>query len=205
MGSTIAPSETLTVERIALGSTTAYLMVRGTEVGLVDTGGGGRVTDIEEALSTIGLGWDSVGTVILTYRHGDHVGSLAAVVRELDGALIGAGEGDLSGISGASGIVALADGETVFGSTIIATPGHTPATSLYGTGRPVYSSQEMPSTAVEAGCRMLTEWGDRMRHSRPRCRLPLSPPENSPHSNPTPSSSATVPPNKATPRQHCKS
>ena len=38
--STIAQTEPLTVERMALGNTTAYLMIRGTEVALVDTGGG---------------------------------------------------------------------------------------------------------------------------------------------------------------------
>lgn len=123
--STIAQIDPLSVERMALGNTTAYLMVRGTAVALVDTGGGGRIGDIEEALATIGLGWDAMGTVILTHRHGDHVGSLAAVMRELSDPIVGAGEGDLGSISGADTIQAFADGDTVFGSTIVSTPGHT--------------------------------------------------------------------------------
>ena len=39
--------------------------------------------------------------------------------------MIGAGEGDISGISGAQGIQPFVDGQTVFGATIIETPGHT--------------------------------------------------------------------------------
>ena len=123
--STVVPTADLTVQPINLGIVFAYLLVRGTEVGIVDTGGGGRVGDIEQALSTVGLGWGSVGTVIITHKHGDHVGSLTAVLREVTGAIIGAGEADIAGIGGGSGLVSFADGETVFGSTVIATPGHT--------------------------------------------------------------------------------
>ena len=122
---TITGTKPLTVERVALGSVSAYLMVRGTEVAIVDTGSGGRAGDIEGALVVVGLGWSSVGTVILTHKHGDHVGSLAAVLREVTGAVVGAGAANLDGIGGGAALTPLAHGQTVFGTTIIATPGHT--------------------------------------------------------------------------------
>ena len=58
-------------------------------------------------------------------KHGDHVGSLGAVLREVTDAVVGAGAADLDGIGGGATLTPLAHGQTVFGATIIATPGHT--------------------------------------------------------------------------------
>ena len=122
---TTAPRSVLSVERVALGGTTAYLMVRGTEVAIVDTGTGGRTGDIGAALATVGLGWNDVGTVIITHKHGDHVGSLNGVLREATDAIVGTGQADIAGINSERPLEAFEDGQVVFGSTIIATPGHT--------------------------------------------------------------------------------
>ena len=122
---TAAPRSVLSVERVALGSTTAYLMVRGTEVAIVDTGTGGRTGDIGAALATVGLGWTDVGTVIITHKHGDHVGSLNGVLRKATEAIVGTGQADIAGINSERPLEAFEDGQVVFGSTIIATPGHT--------------------------------------------------------------------------------
>ena len=115
----------LVVERVNLGFVSAYLMVRGTEAAIVDTGVGGSASEIGQALSEVGLGWVDVGTVILTHRHPDHVGSLDAVLAEAAQAVVGAGAADLDAISAGRDLVAFEDGQEVFGSTIIATPGHT--------------------------------------------------------------------------------
>ena len=118
-------SRRLDVNRVALGFVSAYVMVRETEAAIVDTGNPGSAPLIEKALVEVGLGWGSVATVILTHRHPDHVGSLNAVLAEATEAIVGTGAADLGGISSDRALVAFEDGQEVFGSTIIATPGHT--------------------------------------------------------------------------------
>jgi glyoxylase-like metal-dependent hydrolase (beta-lactamase superfamily II) len=108
-----------------MGFVSAYLLVRGTEVAVVDTGVGGGSQDIAQALATVGLGWGNVGHVIITHRHGDHAGSLPAVMGGATEATAYAGEADISGISSPRPITALFDGDEVFGMTTIHTPGHT--------------------------------------------------------------------------------
>ncbi len=61
--------------RVNLGFVSAYLLVRGGEAALVDTGVFDSSDEIEAALTDIGLGWPSVGHVVLTHRHNDHAGS----------------------------------------------------------------------------------------------------------------------------------
>ena len=58
----------------------AYVLARGGEAAVVDTGTAGSEGDIAAALERIGLGWDAVGHVIVTHLHGDHAGGLAAVL-----------------------------------------------------------------------------------------------------------------------------
>ena len=58
-----------------LGFVSAYILVRGGEAVIVDTGVAGSDDDIETALGGIGLGWADVGHVILTHKHGDHAGA----------------------------------------------------------------------------------------------------------------------------------
>lgn len=123
---TVAPTGDLSVERVSFGFVSAYVLVRGTEAAIVDTGQGNAAGAIEPILAELGLGWDAVGSVVLTHRHGDHVGGLSSVAEASGEAVISAGVADLGGINAPGrAIEPLEDGDTVFGSTIVATPGHT--------------------------------------------------------------------------------
>ena len=112
-------------ERVNLGFVSAYIVVRGSEAAIVDTGVAGSEGDIETALGEIGIGWDQVGHVILTHRHPDHVGSAPAVMAAAANATGYTGEADLASITAPRELTGLVDGDTVFGLDVIATPGHT--------------------------------------------------------------------------------
>lgn len=125
---TTAPAQTpsLVVERVNMGFVSAYLLVRGTEVAIVDTGTSGNTGAIEATLSDVGLGWANVGNVILTHKHGDHVGSLPGVANAATEAVLGTGVEDVAAVAAPRAIEGYTDGQTVFGLQIITTPGHTP-------------------------------------------------------------------------------
>ena len=111
--------------RVNLGFVSAYVLVRGGEAAVVDTGVEGSEAAIADSLAAIGLGWDSVGHVILTHHHPDHAGSASAV---LDAAALAtgyAGAADIPSITVSRPLAAVEDGERVFDMRIIATPGHT--------------------------------------------------------------------------------
>jgi len=132
---------TATVERANLGIVSAYLIVRGSEVAVVDTGtvrdarsGLTGADEIGQALDELGLGWSNVGTVIVTHHHGDHAGSLHEVMGLAGDATVGTGGGDIELINERlelhlgvkpPPLTVFEDGQTVFGTTIISTPGHT--------------------------------------------------------------------------------
>jgi glyoxylase-like metal-dependent hydrolase (beta-lactamase superfamily II) len=111
--------------RVNLGFVSAYLLVRGGEAALVDTGVAGSAGAIGDALGAIGLGWDAVGHVVLTHHHGDHQGSLGEVIGLAPTAMAYAGAEDVPSISGAPSVTAVGDGDTVFGLQVVRTPGHT--------------------------------------------------------------------------------
>lgn len=113
-------------ERVDLGFVSAYILYRGGEAALVDTGVAGSEADIETALATIGLGWDAVGHVIVTHKHPDHQGSLGAVVDLAPSAQVYAGAQDIPALDGVASPTGVGDGDQVFGLAIIETPGHTP-------------------------------------------------------------------------------
>jgi glyoxylase-like metal-dependent hydrolase (beta-lactamase superfamily II) len=113
-------------ERVNLGFVSAYLLVRGGEAALVDTGVGGSEGAIGASLTGIGLGWDALAHLILTHHHNDHQGSAAAVLANAPQAVVYAGTEDVSRIVVAPPVTAVADGATVFDLQIVATPGHTP-------------------------------------------------------------------------------
>ena len=104
----------------------AYLLVRDGEVAVVDTGVGGSEGAIEEALAAAGMGWDAVGHGIVTHRHGDHAGSIEAVLERAASATGYAGAADLPAIQSSRTLTAVDDGDDVFGLRIVGTPGHTP-------------------------------------------------------------------------------
>lgn len=110
--------------RTNLGFVSAYVLVRGTEAAVVDTGVEGSADDIGTTLADMGLTYGDVRHVILTHLHGDHAGSIGEVMAMADGATVWAGEADIDGIP-VDGISVAADGAEVFGTEIVATPGHT--------------------------------------------------------------------------------
>jgi glyoxylase-like metal-dependent hydrolase (beta-lactamase superfamily II) len=128
-GTSAAPASTAApgarFERVNLGFVSAYIVARGSEAAIVDTGVSGSESGIEAALGEVGLGWEHVGHVILTHRHPDHVGSAPAVLEAASGATGYAGEGDLASITSPRALTPLADGSTVFGLDVVGTPGHT--------------------------------------------------------------------------------
>lgn len=113
--------------RVDMGFVSAYLLYRNGEAALVDTGQSGAESDIEAALSSIGLGWNAVSNVVITHRHPDHAGSMVAVANAVPEAAfhIGAGDADAVGALPNGPLVVVSDGDKVFDLTIIDTPGHT--------------------------------------------------------------------------------
>ena len=112
--------------RVSMDFVNAYVMVRGKEVAIVDTGLPNNGEKFAEVIKTAGLGWDAVGHVILTHYHRDHVGSMGEVLTAAPQAMVYAGAADMPQIQSPRPIKAVGDGEDVFGLQIIATPGHTP-------------------------------------------------------------------------------
>jgi glyoxylase-like metal-dependent hydrolase (beta-lactamase superfamily II) len=115
----------VTWQRANLGFVSAYVLIRAGEAAIVDTGVGGSEGTIHDALVTAGIDWRDVGHVILTHKHGDHIGSIVAVLGAAAGATGYAGEADLGAISSPRPLTAVKDGDMVFGLRIVATPGHT--------------------------------------------------------------------------------
>jgi glyoxylase-like metal-dependent hydrolase (beta-lactamase superfamily II) len=113
------------VQRVALGNVSAYVLVRGREAVVVDTGNPGSEGDIEAGLSEVGLAWGHVGSVILTHRHPDHIGSVGPVMDAASQAFGYAGEADIPAIDTTRPLTPVGDGDAVFGLSIIETPGHT--------------------------------------------------------------------------------
>jgi glyoxylase-like metal-dependent hydrolase (beta-lactamase superfamily II) len=118
----------------------AYVLARGTEAAVVDTGtpcgdGTGGVDTILVALETAGLSWANVGHVIMTHSHGDHTGNVAAILEVAPDAEGYAGAEDVPSVGKGGGatpmilprpLIPVVDGDEVFGLRIVATPGHTP-------------------------------------------------------------------------------
>ena len=108
----------------------AYVLVRGGEAALVDTGaeslaGAGIIDD---ALDAAGIGWGAVGHVVVTHLHADHRGNLSEVMTLASDATGYAGAADIPALDLESPrpLTAVGDGDKVFGLEIIETPGHTP-------------------------------------------------------------------------------
>ncbi len=111
--------------QVNLGFVNAYVLVRGNEVAVVDTGVANSQGKIEEVIKATGRSWGDVKHVILTHYHPDHAGSMDAVMAASTGAMAYAGAEDIPQIKTSAKIQAVADGADVFGLQIVSTPGHT--------------------------------------------------------------------------------
>lgn len=112
--------------RVVLGGMSAYVLLRDGEAAVVDTGNPGSAGDIEAALAGLGVGWESVGHVVLTHAHPDHQGSLPEVLELAPDAMAYCGAGDLGAIVSPRPPTTVVMGDQVFGLDVIETPGHTP-------------------------------------------------------------------------------
>ncbi len=112
-------------QRVNLDFVSAYILYRGGEAALVDTGVDGSADAIEAALLEAGLAWEAVGHVILTHEHPDHIGSLGAVLERASGAAVYAGAPDIPQIASVVVPQPVGDSDLVFDLQIIETPGHT--------------------------------------------------------------------------------
>ncbi len=113
-------------ERADFGFVSAYVLARGNEVAIVDTGVRGSSSTIEDALHALSFGWADVDHVIVTHAHGDHVGGLDAVLTLAPDSVGYAGSGDIDNLTVPRDIVSLDGGEEILGLQIVNTPGHTP-------------------------------------------------------------------------------
>jgi glyoxylase-like metal-dependent hydrolase (beta-lactamase superfamily II) len=121
---TTSPSMTA-YQRVNLDFVSAYILYRGSEAALVDTGVDGSADAIEAALGEVGLDWGVVGHVILTHKHPDHAGSVDDVMTRASGATLYAGAAEIPEITSATVPQAVADGDMIFDLQVIDTPGHT--------------------------------------------------------------------------------
>ena len=112
--------------RVNLGFVNAYVLIRGKEAAVVDTGTPNNASKIADVVRTAGVGWDAVHHVILTHYHPDHVGSVGEVLAAAAKATAYAGAADIPQIKSPRPLKAVADNHEVFGLRVIATPGHTP-------------------------------------------------------------------------------
>jgi glyoxylase-like metal-dependent hydrolase (beta-lactamase superfamily II) len=119
----LGPAKALQVN---LGFVNAYILVRGKEAAVVDTGTPNNASKIEEVVRTAGLGWNAVHHVILTHYHPDHIGSVGEVLEAAAKATAYAGAADIPQIKSPRPLKPVGDNDEVFGLRVIATPGHTP-------------------------------------------------------------------------------
>ena len=124
----------LRLQHVAMGNVAAYVLVRGTEAAVVDTGRSGSAAAILEGLGAVGASWSDVAHVVLTHNHSDHAGGLAGVLEAAPGAIVYAGDADLGGIQSSTPLQAIGDGDEVLGLGVFNTPGHTAGSvSLFDT------------------------------------------------------------------------
>jgi glyoxylase-like metal-dependent hydrolase (beta-lactamase superfamily II) len=125
----------LSWEHVSFGFVSAFVLVRGGEAAVVDTGAPDGGASILEGLSTLGASWSDVRHVVLTHKHDDHVGGLADVIEEAPGAAVYAGEHDIARIRSSVPLRPVGDGDEIMGLGVVNTPGHTPGSiSLFDTG-----------------------------------------------------------------------
>lgn len=124
-GPTGPAADGLTHHRVDLDFVSAYVLVRGGRIAVVDTGTEGSAPAIHDVIREVGLDWDAVDHVIVTHHHPDHQGGLPAVLEAARSATAHAGEADIGEISSPRPLQSVGDDDEVFGLQIVATPGHT--------------------------------------------------------------------------------
>lgn len=113
--------------RASFGFVSAYVLVRGGEALVFDTGTGEDVAVIGDALEDAGAGWGQVAHVVVSHRHDDHVGGVDRVVDEAPAAAVHAAVPDLDVVRARlPAASAITDGDRLLGLRVVATPGHTP-------------------------------------------------------------------------------
>ena len=115
----------LQLQHVALGFVSAYVLVRGSEAAIVDTGVAGSGDAINQALADLGLMPADVRHIVLTHNHGDHVGGLGELESAMTNATVYAGTGDVDTIQTSLTLSEVGDGDEVFGMGVVNTPGHT--------------------------------------------------------------------------------
>lgn len=124
----------LRLQHVSLGFVSAYVLVRGNEAAIVDTGQSESRDAIFEGLEALSVGPSAVRHIVLTHNHGDHVGGLSDLESELGNATVYVGPADIGAIRTSLTLAEANDGDEVFGMGIVATPGHTPGSiSLFDT------------------------------------------------------------------------
>jgi glyoxylase-like metal-dependent hydrolase (beta-lactamase superfamily II) len=111
--------------RVDLGFVAAYVLVRGREAAVVDTGTPGSADAIGESLAGAGSSWSAVRHVLLTHHHPDHAGGMPEVMRQAGAATGYVGAADLPRVDVPRPMEVAADGAEIFGLQVVATPGHT--------------------------------------------------------------------------------
>ena len=124
-GSVTEASSELQLQHVSLGFVSAYVLVRGNEAAIVDTGVSGSGAAINEALGDLGLMPSNVRHIVLTHNHGDHVGGLGELEGAMTNATVYAGTGDIGSIRTSLNLSEVGDGDEVFGMGVVSTPGHT--------------------------------------------------------------------------------
>ncbi len=103
-----------------------YILVRGGEATVIDTGPWCVPDAIEGGLMAVGLDWSAVGSVIVTPKHPDHWIGLSTALERAADAVAFAGAADIPLIASPRPVVAVGAGDRVMDLAIIPTPGHTP-------------------------------------------------------------------------------
>ena len=106
--------------------TSGYVLARGGEATVVDTGSWCVPDVIETGLRAVGLGWPAVSSIIVTHKHPDHWVGLAAALDRATDAAVFAGAADIPRIASARPIKPVGAGDRVMDLAIVPTPGHTP-------------------------------------------------------------------------------
>ena len=121
-----AAPDSVSWARIGDVRASGYVLVRGGEATVVDTGPWCVPDVIEGALIAVNLDWSAVGSVIVTHKHPDHWIGLSAWLERAADAVVFAGAADIQHIASPRPIVAVGAGDRVMDLAIIPTPGHTP-------------------------------------------------------------------------------